>query len=396
MDCFLGWEAGMLRYLYKCFALALTCLFGACSIHPLPKDVTGYSTPTLVRKIRCEARDAIKKAALEILHKDHRHGDVTDIDTLRPKDRRSLTPWEIASLTDLSEIGIVYNFTLDGVESGGLTFNADIIKPIKNGSELFSPSLSDTLKRDNTRTFTISDTFNSLVNLERRHCEFPSPDPNSGPSYQYPIAGRIGLDEMIQSFVRMSVSGDLVTDQADSAKTTGTSTDPTNAATAGSPDAAADSAPKTAAPAKTTPAAPAAAPAAGSAKTPADALTPAGSPTMVDSLVFTTTISAGLTPKITLSPVGTALQLEDASLAGTVMRMDTHTVNIALALQKPSNTPTAAALATSLDPRTAALFITHQSKSKGSGEKLAAQALVQELIRRDLLRRGASIAIGTP
>jgi hypothetical protein len=48
----------MLRYSPRNFlASALLyglvfCGLGACSIHPLPKDVTGYDTAKIVRKIR--------------------------------------------------------------------------------------------------------------------------------------------------------------------------------------------------------------------------------------------------------------------------------------------------------------------------------------------------------
>jgi hypothetical protein len=336
----------MLRVFSKFFAIAFSCgvasgVLGACSIHPLPKDVTGYETPTIVRKIRCEAQGAIRKAALEILHKNGRHQEFADENSL-VFDPKSLTRWERDSLADLARIGIVYDFSLEGVETGSLTFNADIIKPLTNGTETYSPSLSDTLKRDNTRTFTVSDSFTTLLNLGKknpRHCEFLA----SGPNYQYPIAGRIGIDEMILTFVRLAISGDLVAQE-----------DPTKITTD-------------------------------------DILSPAGPPTMVDNLIFTTTVSAGLTPKIVLSPVGAALQLEDATLVGSISRVDTHMVTIGLALGKsPSMSP--GAVASLLSPNTRALFFTQSIKDPNSGEALAGQAIVQRFFQRDLLRRG-SIAI---
>lgn len=101
---------------------------------------------------------------------------------------------------------------------------------------------------------------------------------------------------------------------------------------------------------------------------------------MVDTIIFTTTISAGLTPKVTFSPAGTGVQLMDASLAGTVSRVDTHEVVIGLALgSSPANTGALSAL---LNAKTTALFFTHQAKDPGfSGEVLAAQAVTQEFIR---------------
>jgi hypothetical protein len=338
------------RFFALAFSYGLVCCgLGACSIHPLPKDVTGYDTAKIVRKIRCEAQGAIRKAALEILHKHRRHEEITEVTDQKSLHRVSLTSWEASRISDLERIGIVYDFSLQGVESEGLMLSGELIKPLRNGSETFSPSLGDSLKRDNTRNFTISDSFTTLLNLgsgkdgEDLHCQFQSSDPN----YAYPIVGRIGLDEMIQTFVRLTVSGDLVAPEDLSPPPSGGIT-----------------------------------------------LTPAGPPTMVDNLIFTTTISAGLTPAITLMPAGMALQLENASLAGTAMRTDTHTVTIGMALGKPSATPSAPAITAILPGKTTALFLTPHAKQAGLGEQLAAQAVAQYYIRRDLRR--ASFAIGTP
>jgi hypothetical protein len=380
--------AVMSHYLSKSFVFAFLCGavssgLGGCSIHPVPKDVTGYETATIVRKIRCEARDAIREAALEIVRKDHRHAELAaltdEIDSVHKI--RGTNRWEQERLTDLERIGIVYDFSLEGVETDGATFNADVLKPLKNGSELFSPSLADTLKRDNTRTFTISDSFSSLLKLSEKHCNFLA----SGPNYQYPIGGRIGLDEMIRTFVRLSVSGDLIpsTSSNDSDKSGTTSGQKSADLTDPMESNALATTPKPA-------------PAKSAATEPSDAISPSGSPTMVDTLIFTTTVSAGLTPKITLTPVGSALQLQDATFTGTVSRVDTHTVTISMALgNSPANLSPSAAVAV-LSPKTTALFVSHHSKDPGtSGEKLALQALVQDIIRRDLLRRGGgSIAIG--
>jgi hypothetical protein len=343
----------MLRYSYKFFALVFSCVvffgLGACAIHPLPHDVTGYTTPTLVRKIRCEAREAVVNAAVGIVHR--RHQEIVDESSLNDAVQRKVpfTTWEQENLAALSRIGIVYDFSLQGVETGGLSLSADIVKPLSNGTETYSPSLSDALKRDNTRAFTVSDSFKTLRDLNpEKHCKFRSSDLNSGPNYQYPIAGRIGIDEMIQTFVQLAVSGDLVDSQ-------GTTNVTSN-----------------------------------------DILSPAGPPTMVDTLIFTTTLNAGLNAEVMLSPAGTALQLTNASLMGSVGRVDTHMVTIGLALGPGPAKVSANAVAAWLSPSTSALFLTQNIKEARSGEYLAGQAIAQQYIRRDLFRRGASIAIAGP
>jgi hypothetical protein len=323
----------------------VSCFLGACSIHPIPKDVTGYGTATVVRKIRCEARDAIRNVVLEILHQGGRHKDIQEIADDFSWHQMSFTPWEQTKLNDVQNIGIVYDFSLQGDETDDLTFNASILEPLKNGMATFAPTLGNKTERSNVRAFTVSDSFTSLWNLGRKkddknHCKFGTSAPSS-PNYEYPIAGRIGLDEMVQTFVRLAVSGDIVAQE-----------DPTATV----------------------------------------AINPSGAPTMVDTLIFTTTVNAGLAPSISLTPGGTAVQLTSASLNGTVMRVDTHKVVIGMAMGKSTVHLSAAALAASLTPRTTSLFFTSNPKNPGSsGEALAAQAVTQYYIRRDL-RRG-SIAI---
>src|ERR1700681_1495348 len=39
-----------------------------CAIHPLPEDVTGVDTYHIVRQIRCETREALKKELLLYLY----------------------------------------------------------------------------------------------------------------------------------------------------------------------------------------------------------------------------------------------------------------------------------------------------------------------------------------
>jgi hypothetical protein len=347
----------MLRYFLRKFLAPVfscglvSCFLGGCSIHPIPKDVTGYGTPTIVRKIRCEARDAIRTAVLEILHKHGQHQDIQEITDETPLHQVSLSPWEQSKLLDLENIGIVYDFSLQGDETDNLQFNASILEPLKNGMATFAPSLGNKTERENVRAFTVSDNFLTLLKLgqpkkgdknDANHCSFGKSAP-SGPNYEYPIAGRIGLDEMVQTFVRLAVSGDLVAEE-DSATTV--------------------------------------------------TINPSGAPTMVDTLTFITTVNAGLTPSISLTPkIG--VQLTSASLAGTVQRVDTHKVVIGMAVGKSMTKLSPAVLASMLTPKTTSLFFTSNPKNPGSsGEALAAQAVTQYYIRRDLHRLSLAISTG--
>lgn len=323
-----------------------SCGLAGCSIHPLPADVTGYSTATIVRKIRCEAHDAIMKSMAEILHKKYRHQDIDENNVLDMLDKGiDANSWEMKKLQELADIGILYDFNLSGDEKNNLMLSGDIIKPFKNGSESFSPAAGNMTERNNVRAFTVSDNFTTLVNLtnkkrggDERHCDFNGSP--SGPNFEYPIAGRIGLDEMVQTFVRLAVAGDFV-------------------------DASV-----------------------GSDGTPT--LNASGAPTLVDTLTFTTTVSGGLTPSVSLMPGGTALQVMNLELAGTVTRMDVHKVIIAMAVGKSTSKLSIADAQQLLTPKTTALLFTPLRKTPHTGgQELAAQAATQYIIRNHL--HGVSI-----
>jgi hypothetical protein len=252
--------------------LGLSLSLAACAIHPLPEDVAGVTTAQIVHRIRCEAREAVIKARSMIAAEPG--------DTSQKMKRRQ------AKLTTLDAIGIVYSFTLNGQEMDNLnsTTGATFVKPLSNGSFTLNPSVGDTLMRQNIRSFTVIDNF-SAVRSNQRVCD----DQVNAPNYQYPIAGHIGVAEMINTFVTLVVDNNLQEEQSDNLALGQTA--------------------------------------------PAPALNTA--PAMVDTISFTTTLSAGLTSTWMLTPIGNALQLSGASLNLGAQRMDVHQVIIGLALPGP-------------------------------------------------------------
>ena len=62
-------------------------------------------------------------------------------------------------------------------------------------------------------------------------------------------------------------------------------------------------------------------------------------PTFADSLTFTTTLNAGVTPHLVLSPVARRFRLTDASLGFSAQRVDAHTVNLAIARNNANDPP---------------------------------------------------------
>jgi hypothetical protein len=53
-----------MRTVKICFTIVFSGIAAGCSIHPLPEDFAGVSTHDIVQKVRCEAREALAKHAL--------------------------------------------------------------------------------------------------------------------------------------------------------------------------------------------------------------------------------------------------------------------------------------------------------------------------------------------
>jgi hypothetical protein len=316
------------RSLHKVVAsLALSCGLGACAIHPLPENMTGDNTVRIVRHIRCEARQAAVDTAIYYLQQhakreghEGKYDRVVDVYTLR---RALATAKPTKRIDALLHTGIVYAFALQGTENNNAAFSADFVKPILHGTQSLNVAAGNIMVRDNIRAFTVSDNFMLYINdtdFDRRCL-----GEERGPYIEYPITGRIGVDEMVRTFISLAVTGDL-TNLADPTKSPGT---------------------------------------------------PAGAPAMCDTLTFTTTVSAGATPKIVLSPFGSKAQLMDASLALGASRVDKHQVIVGLGIPKQTPVPPVHGAVVSS-------VISAAPKARGSGEAIAAQAVAQQIIRFQL------------
>jgi hypothetical protein len=274
----------------KLLSAILACAVGGCAIHPLPQDVTGVKTSEIVRKIRCEARQAVIDGRIRWLQQ--RYHQVTDLASLRQvMNSSTLDPRTRYWLDYYGSTGIVYSFVLDGTETAGANFTADIVRPLTNSTTTITPNLGDSLSRDNIRTFTIGDSFGGL--LEKKMDGYCASAGESGPNYQYPIVGRIGIDEMIQTFIELAPEG---------------------LQGAQNPDAS-------------------------GLNVGASTISPSNPIAMVDTITFTTTVSAGVTPKVVFVQIGTNWQLADATLPLAASRMDKHQVFIGLALSGPPAPP---------------------------------------------------------
>ena len=334
----------------------------ACAIHPLPEDVTGVPTNLIVRKIRCEARAAIKDNLLQFL-------EISTPDDRKIAEgiRNGTIPFEKVNdamfsgysksiVPKFENSGIAYDFIFDTTETNNVDPTLDLTDIFSNHGKLTSSVAGNYDRiRQSTRNFTITDTFIKLIALEGKKPNIYCPEIIQEANYAYPITGTVGLDESLHQFVTMTLFDNL------SSKDTGPAT-------------------------------------------------------MVDKLIFTTKLSLNTSPKVTLTPVGMGVHFLDFLLGVTASRNDVHTLNVAFALPKPAPPPAPAstalappvhALAEVAAPLVLPTQLPREVSATGvrSGlfvnatgtpaELLAAQALDQAILRFEIGKAGA-IIIPTP
>ena len=283
----------MSRLLRVGVAAAAIAMSG-CAIHPLPEDFSGVPTTTIVKQIRCETRQAVIQLALgwltdpenlDLGRVDRRSRDVglqfarqqRPIQQFHPK-LFSGHAKEVVQL--FYETGVAYNFDLEMTEVNNLNTEINLLRALTGSTFTLGIKARADRSRKNERFFTITDTFSSLVRLRDNYCSGASigQDYNHHvpPNYAYPITGQIGVRGMIMDFINMTIFESL----------------------AGPKDA------------------------------------PGKPPTLVDALEFQTIIGGSLAPKIVFAPVGTRLQVSDASLFGEVLRTDLHKITMGLAVDE--------------------------------------------------------------
>jgi len=234
--------------------------------------------------IRRETRLAIQGKAIELLQNCHGGNDPGALLLVqRLKETRGKS-WEFVRRTNLPnadqrkfydryiQTGIAYDFTLDITEENKASLLADPVRLITNGMAGVGLDAAGDFSRNNARRFIMSDTFANLLN---------DPNPNlicgDRPSnFAYPIAGRIGIRELISTFIDLNEDKSLL------------------------------------------------------------ALDSGNSRVFADTMTFTTTLSGSVAPHVEIAPLGNKWGLASpTSFTAFGQRIDKHMVIIGLSMEAP-------------------------------------------------------------
>jgi hypothetical protein len=195
----------------------LSLIVSGCSIHPVQQDVTGVPPVDIIHHIRCETRLAIEDKAIELLfaYKGGQHEPSINLaKSLQAKrgqtwkfDPRILTTQEERAFYNrYIQTGIAYDFTLDITEDNKAALLADPVRLITNGVVGIGVGASGEFSRNNARRFIMSDTFAKLLADDHLVCGCEGAD-----NFVYPIAGRIGIRELISTFIDLNEDKSLQT-----------------------------------------------------------------------------------------------------------------------------------------------------------------------------------------
>jgi len=194
----------------------LSLIVSGCSIHPVQQDVTGVPPVEIIHHIRCETRLAIQDKAIELLYayKGGQHDPSINLAKSLQTQRGQVWKFDPRILATQEErafynryilTGIAYDFTLDITEDNRGSLLADPVRLITNGVAGVGLDVSGDFSRNNARRFIMSDTFAKLLADERLGCG------DRAPNFAYPIAGRIGMKELISTFVDLNEDQSLQT-----------------------------------------------------------------------------------------------------------------------------------------------------------------------------------------
>jgi hypothetical protein len=163
-----------LRSAVSLFAVAAVAgVLTGCSIHPLPEDFSRATTLDIVKSIRCEALEGLQ--------------------SLKPEERARAVP-----IINTTTIGLDFTFTMS--EGNGLVSpSMQFMRPPSNRFTLDLTGDAD-VQRQNIRKFHIDEPLADLV--KRENIEICK-NRVKGPNWTYPIAGKIGLDETVRTYVRL-------------------------------------------------------------------------------------------------------------------------------------------------------------------------------------------------
>jgi hypothetical protein len=188
-----------------CAIATSVVVLAGCSTHPIPDDVSRYSTEDIVRNVRCEAKEAVRERIqlhlLEVgltgMDPERVLADKRNFETIKRTDPKLAAKFHAYGMSTIS-----YKFSFKITEDNNMNNgNLKFVSPFTGGE--FSLVLGGSLEKQRygDRAFKTLETFGELVNLDCRNWSRP------GRNIAYPLTGSIGVGRIINTFIDLSELG---------------------------------------------------------------------------------------------------------------------------------------------------------------------------------------------
>lgn len=188
------------------------CVFAgglaACSLYPIPDDVSPFSTEQIVRYGRCEVRDAVLAHMINAGIISNRT-TVEEIKSLiktateKLNHKKSLSPEE-KQLLRLTKVAVVYSFDFNITENNktGADAGFRLPWPSTNVLDIGVTGALD-LTRQGQRVFGAEDSWDGLI-VNATLCEGTALRPAN---FVYPLTGSIGVGRVVETFIDIDQQG---------------------------------------------------------------------------------------------------------------------------------------------------------------------------------------------
>ncbi|MCJ2142219.1 hypothetical protein [Methylobacterium sp. E-066] len=186
-------------------------LIAGCAVYPLPQDSAGVKTKDIVANIRCQARRAVRRAAINtlesfktdyvtaryrgfelarLLDSDDTNWDrFSKINLFTNKKARDLFSYYATSL-------VTYEFTLRMTEENKQGAGVDLARQFLRRVDRIGIGATEGRLRDNSRIFSLHDTFYNLATgINNDYCK-----ENPGVDFVFPTRGHLPVEDLIDTY----------------------------------------------------------------------------------------------------------------------------------------------------------------------------------------------------
>ena len=195
------------------FCIAVAASVAGCSVHPLPDDVSRETTISIIQNIRCEAKGEILRkvhalflaspsAIVRSMHPEMVLGNLEAIrrslETIRRHDPQLAAKIDRYQATT---IGYIFQFMI--TEKNNDSVGAQFFRPFGSSDTQFNLQVGAGVAKSRVgeRNIEVIEHFNDMGRLD---CTGTS---DAYRNLAYPITGSIGMDEIVDTFLRLGESG---------------------------------------------------------------------------------------------------------------------------------------------------------------------------------------------